>query len=301
MIQFVNYNFINDGNSLDPFPTNINIDSVKLQNAEYRGLYITQDVNSPYSTDIPTEWDFYTLLLANFNGNINGGSVDYDLEQLDSIRIKRRKKGTFDWELIYEQLTSVPADLRFSNIDYFGADNTEYEYAWIPVLNGNEGEYIQEEIKSKFNGVFICDTDTIFKLYAGVAYGTSQQFQQVGVYNPLGRKYPIYVSNGLNNYQTGSVTAKIVGDYETTGIFDRKKMVEEKNALLKWLTNKKAKILKDNNSNIWLCFITETPSVSYDSQWGNGMMEISFQYGEIGDAENIEDMQNAGLRPVTLI
>ena len=299
MIQFINYNFLSDGNALDPYPTHIGtIDTVQIQNAQYNDFFITQDVTSPYSTNVPTDWDMYTLLLAGFNGNLNGGSVDYTLAEVDHIRIKRRKVGEFDWVTIYEKVVNSVADFYFSGEDYFAIYGDEYEYAWVPVLAGIEGNYVTVSITSKFNGVYICDADTIYKFYAGVAYGPSQQFQAVGIYNPIGQKYPIYVSNGANNYQTGSFTGKIVGNYENTHVFDRKEMVEQKNALLKWLTNKKAKILKDFNGNMWLIFVSGAPSVSYNTQWGNNMMEISFQYGEVGEAENAKDMQSVGLWPI---
>ena len=64
------------------------------------------------------------------------------------------------------------------------------------------------------------------------------------------------------------------------------------------IENKKAKILKDFNGNMWLIFCTGAPSISYNSQWGNNMMEMSFQWGEIGDPNNVQDMQNVGLWPI---
>ena len=288
MLQFTGYNFIGDGNALDPRPSYIdNIEQIKIQNAIYNDFYITSDVISPYNTTPPTEWDIYTLLWATFNGTINAGSVDYTTADVDSIRIKRRKAGEIEWATIYEQKIKTASDFLFSGEDYFAQNGEIYEYAWVPVLAGNEGNYIVKSIESKFKGVFIADADTIYKFYAGVAYGTSQQTQLVGIYNPIGQQYPIYVTNGATNYQTGSVTAKIVGNYETTHVLDRKEMVEEKNALVKWLTNKKAKILKDDNGNIWLVFITGAPAVTYNAQWGNNMMEISFQWGEIGNPDSI--------------
>lgn len=299
MLQFIGYNFLCDGNLLDPYPTNVNnITTTKIENAIYNDFYITADVNSPYSTTVPTDWDIYTILLATLNHTLNAGSVDYTTAEVDSIRIKRRKKGEFTWATIYEQQINSPSDFQFSNEDYFAMNDTEYEYAWVPVLAGAEGNYTIQEIESQFRGVFICDADTIFKFIAGVAYGASQQVQQVATYNPLGKKYPIYVSNGANNYQTGALTTKLIGNYESTGVFNRKEMVEQKNTILQWLTNKKAKILKDDNGNIWLCFIMGEPSITYNSQWGNNMMELSFQYGELGEANNIEDMQNVGLWPI---
>lgn len=299
MLQFIRYNFISDGNALDPYPTDIqNITNTKIQNAIYNDFYITKDVTTPYNTIIPTEWDIYTILLATLDGTLNAGSVEYTVDDIDAIRIKRRKLGEFDWVTLYEQEINNVNDFMFSGTDYFARNEEEYEYAWVPIINGNEGNYVINNIESKFQGVFICDADRIYKFYAGVAYGPSQQTQQVGIYNPIGQKYPIYVTNGANNYQTGSLTAKIVGNYENTHVLDRKEMVQEKNNLVQWLTNKKAKILKDFNGNMWLIFCTGAPSISYDSQWGNGMMEMSFQWGEIGDPNNIQDMQNVGLWPI---
>lgn len=290
-----------DGNSLDPYASNIEqLNSVMIENAMYDNLFITQDTTSPYDITIPEQWDIYTILLANFNNNLSGGSVDYSLEDIDSIRIKRRKLGSFNWETIFQKKIDTLNDLIFSGEDYFAINETEYEYAWVPVLANTEGNYIIEQIESKFRGVYVADADTIYKLSAGVGYGPSEQTQLVSIYNPLGKKYPIYVSNGATNYQTGSLTAKIIGNYDNTHVFNRKEMVEQKNALLKWLTNKRAKVLKDFNGNIWLIYITGSPSVTYNTQWGNNMMEISFQYGEIGDVDDGNSMRNVGLWPTII-
>lgn len=309
MLQFVGYNFLMDGNALDPYPiTAFEIDKVQVANALFRAIYIGRGNDGNDSNIIPDGWNINTLFFDDFadaerntgsgtDMRLNAGSIDLTVDEVDTIRIKRRKLGEFDWETIFEKQINTPDDFHFSGEDYFAANDEYYEYAWVTVFQGQEGNYITNNVKSQFNGVFICDADTIYKFYAGVAYGPSQQTQLVGIYNPIGQKYPIYVTNGATNYQTGVVTAKIVGNYEDTGVFDRKEMVQQKNELVAWLTNKKAKILKDWNGNMWLCFITGAPNISYDSQWGNGMMEISFQYGEVGDPNNADDMRNVGLWP----
>ena len=310
MLELLGYNFLLDGDALNPSPTNIgNVGKVILRNSDYREIYATAEINENIDTTLPTDWDIYTLMLDNFSDlsknyeqdgvlRLNAGSIDTDINQISAIRIKRRKLNEFNWVTIYEKQINNADDLYFSGVDYFAANEEEYEYAWTIVFQGQEGQYITNSVESKFNGVFICDADTIYKFYAGVSYGPSQQTQLVGIYNPIGQKYPIYVTNGATNYQTGVLTGKIVGNYEDTGVFNRKEMVQQKNELIAWLTNKQAKILKDWNGNMWLCFVTGAPSVSYDSQWGNGMMEISFQYGEVGDPNNVEDMQNVGLWPI---
>lgn len=298
MLQFVKYNFLEDKNAIDPYPVVINkVNNVQIQNAIFDELVMSENIDATFSTNIPSDWDIYTLLLATFDNTLNAGSVDYSVSELDKIRIKRRPVGDYNWITIYEHIVETPADLGFSYVDYFAANDTEYEYAWVPVLGNREGNYITKTILSKFNGVFIADANNIFKMWAGVSYGPTQQIQLVGVFNPIGQKYPIYVSNAETNYQSGSVMGKIIADYSGMDKFNRKQVVQYKNAFIKFLTNKKAKVLKDSNGNIWLCFITNEPSVSYDAQYGNGMMEISYQWGEIGDIEDAEIMQNVGLRP----
>lgn len=299
MLGFFGYNFYSDGNTLDPYPTAINnIQTIKIENAIYDGFYMTKDVVSEYSTDVPTDWDLYTIMLAQFENSLTAGNLDALIDQLNSIRIKRRKLGTFDWITIKEIPVNAPEDVNFIGEDLLAMNDTVYEYAWVPVLNDIEGNYITAQIESKFNGVFIADADTIFKFYAGVSYGGAQKVQQIGVFNPLNRKYPIYVANGALDYMTGSITGRILGNYETTHELNRKEMVEQRDALLNFLTNKKAKLIKDFNGNQWLVFIIDSPSVSFDTQWGNGMMDVGFDWSEVGDPDKAEDLQNVGLVPI---
>lgn len=297
MIGLLNYNFLSDGNSVDPMPTNItNITTSKLQNGIYDAFYLTKDINSPYSTEIPTQWDFNTVLLANFNGNLSAGNIDQTIETLDAIRVKKRIKGTFDWTTLKEYKVTYVGDLSFSFIDNLSKNNTEYEYAWIPVLkNGTEGGYTVTEVLSNFNGVYITDADSIYKFVANVAYGQTQRVQQIGTFEPYGRKYPVYVSNGMINYEQGSMNATLIGDYLDSGVIDRQKIVDEKNSLFDFLTNKRAKILKDYNGNYWLVIITGNPTVEYDNNYGMGVVTTNFQWSEVGDANNPSDMKSVGL------
>lgn len=305
MIQFLKYNFLSDTNALDPFPVNeqTNLNTIQAQSAIFDVIYLTANTNS-FDLTLPDSWKNDTIFYARFNNDLAAGSITTSttsVNEIDSIKIKRRKVGEIAWLTINEiQVDNKASNLFFSGEDNFAESNQEYEYAWVPVNNGIEGTYTIFKVLSEFNGVFICDDEIIYKFFAGVEYGPSQQNQQVGIYNPLGKEYPIYVYNGNSNYQTGSVTGKLVGNYEDTGVFNRKEIVEQKNNMLQWLTNKKAKILKDWNGNIWLISVLNGASVSYDNQWGMGMIDINFQYGEVGSPYSNEDMQNVGLVPKTV-
>ncbi len=299
MIGFIGYNFYSDGNALDPTPTDINtIAYTKIQNGIFDHFNVSRDTSFDYSSIIPTDWDINTVMNADFAGNVSAGNVGQLATGITSIRVKRRIKGTFDWITIREIPVSKPEDLSFVITDNLNAYNVEYEYAYVPMMEDVEGNYIIESILSKFEGVFICDVDTVFKFYAGVEYDTNDAVQQVGVFQPYNRKYPIIVSNSVMQYQTGGVGGWILPeDYEDTHVFDRSKIVKEKEVLLNFLMNKKPKILKDMNGNNWLVYFTGNPSVTYDNNYGQGMLKVSAQWTEVGDPNDKTDLYENGLIP----
>ena len=299
MIGLIGYNFCSDSNALDPTPTDINnIAYTKIQNGIFDHFNVSRDTSFDYSSIILTDWDINTLMNADFAGNVSAGNVGQLATGITSIRVKRRIKGTFDWTTIREIPVSKPEDLSFVITDNLNAYNVEYEYAYVPMMEDVEGNYIIESILSKFEGVFICDVDTVFKFYAGVEYDTNDAVQQVGVFQPYNRKYPIIVSNSVMQYQTGGVGGWILPeDYEDTHVFDRSKIVKEKEVLLNFLMNKKPKILKDMNGNNWLVYFTGNPSVTYDNNYGQGMLKVSAQWTEVGDPNDKTDLYENGLIP----
>lgn len=299
MIGLIGYNFCADGNALDPTPTNINdITFTKVQNGIFDHFNVSRDTSFDYSSIIPTDWDVNTLMNASFAGNASAGNVAQVATGVTSIRVKRRIKGTFDWITIREIPVTKPEDLSFVITDNLNAYNVEYEYAYVPMMEDVEGSYIIESILSKFEGVFICDIDTVFKFYAGVEYDTNDAIQQVGVFQPFNRKYPIVVSNSIMQYQTGSIGGWVLPeDYEDTHVFDRSKIVKEKEVLLNFLMNKKPKILKDMNGNNWLVYFTGNPTVTYDNNYGQGMLKVAAKWTEVGDPNDKTDLYENGLIP----
>ena len=298
MFAICGYDFCRDINSLNPSPVNnASYNLTRLENGIFSHWYVTKDVDSPYSSEEPTVWDYLTVMDANFNGTLEAGNVGYLIQNIDGIKVKRRIVGEYDWiTLKYLTIEELSDSLSFVINDYFNQNNVKYEYAFVPVTQDIEGNYISNTIDSKFNGVFICDTDTIYKFYAGVKYGTGQRVQKIGVFEPLGRQYPVVVSNALLNYETGSFEGTVINnDFMQTRKFDRFKMVQERKSLLDFLTNKKAKILKDWNGNMWLMFITDNPSIDYMNDSSMGIANVSANWTEIGDANKGKDLYNAGL------
>lgn len=302
MISVFNFDFYSDGYALNPsIIAPATITDTTLTNGIFDHWNVSNNDNIPYSPDPPTAWEMFTIMDANFNGNINAGSLDVS-GLLDGFRIKRRKVGEFDWiTLGYVDLTeSSTTDFTFQ--DNFAANLTEYEYAIVPMVGGAEGNYITNTIGSKFDGVFICDADTIYRFYSGVNYGSTQQVQKIGVFEPYGRKYPVVVSNGLINYQKGSFSGNILpnnflegGDNSKLTDSSRVAMLKEHEMLMGFLTNKKAKILKDWNGREILLLITGSPTTNYLANSNMGYMNVSAEFVEVGDANKGSDLYNNGL------
>lgn len=299
MIGLIGYNFCADGNALDPTPIDVNnITYTRVQNGIFDHFNVSRDTSFDYSSIVPIDWDVNTLMNADFVGNTSAGNVAQVASGVTFVRVKRRIKGTFDWITIREIPVSKPEDMSFVITDNLNAYNVEYEYAYVPVMEDVEGSYIIESILSKFEGVFICDIDTVFKFYAGVEYDSNDAVQQVGVFQPFNRKYPIIVSNSIMQYQTGSIGGWVLPeDYEDTHVFDRSKIVKEKEVLLNFLMNKKPKILKDMNGNNWLVYFTGNPTITYDNNYGQGMLKVAAQWTEVGDSNDKTDLYENGLIP----
>lgn len=292
---FLGYNFLQDRYSWQPVPTNlINIEDVKLENGIYDHFNITKDVNFPYITTYPIGWDLQTQMDADFNGNINAGNIDYVVTQISSIKVKRRKKGEFDWYTLYTIPVTDPNDIDFVRYDYLAQNDTDYEYAIVPVIGNVEGEYSINSITSEFYGIFITDGTSNYKFKENATYSANERVHQTGVYEPYGSKYPIVISNGDLSYDKGTMDGDVVV-YTADEQLDRKATVERLQAIKNFLATPSAKILKDFNGNIWLVTLSDNLSLTYYTEVGMGFAKLSFNWSEIGDAADGQDLYNSNL------
>lgn len=195
-----------------------------------------------------------------------------------------------------------------------------------------EGGYTESAtVDSFFDGVYITDGIGSQRLKAGVGYEGMQYNQITGVHNAIGNKYPIVVTNSQNGYHSGAISAQILTDtfYERTGepitpayayiitstyarlctntgseiiaelkvkdILSRTDMVEQREKIEQFLTNKKPKILKDWNGNMWLVMFVDNLDVSFDNSWGMGMATLTGNWVEVGNATDENDLYDMGL------
>ena len=292
---FLGYNFLQDRYCWQPVPTNlINIEDITLRNGIYDHFNITKDVDFPYITTYPGVWDLSTQIDADFNGNINGGNIDYVVAQISAIKVKRRKKGTFDWYTLYNVPISDPSEIDFVRYDYLAQNEEEYEYAIVPIIGNVEGEYSINSIKSEFYGIFITDGENSYKLKANASYSSNERVHQTGIYEPYGSKYPVIMSNGQLSYDKGTVSGDVIM-FTADEQLDRKATVERLKAIKDFLTTTSGKILKDFNGNIWLVALSDNISVTYYTEAGMGFARLDFNWSEIGDADSGQDLYDNNL------
>lgn len=297
MFSFVGYNFVGDVNGLDPAPTSLQqITSTTIQNGIFDNYTVTRDISFEYTTDIPSVWEYLTIMDANLNGNIRAGNIDFLVNQISKVKVKRRIKGSFDWITLYEIPVTGVESLNFVEQDNLNQWGIEYEYAFVPMINNEELNYITNSIVSKFNGVFICDVDTIFKFYSNVNYSGINKSNRTTVFEPLGGRYPVVVSNSATRYDSGSVSGNIILEEELNNYkLDRLANVQYRNKLFDFLVNKKAKVLKDWNGNIWLMVVVNSPSANFLPNSGMALAQANFDFVEVGDINNADDLYENGL------
>ena len=209
------------------------------------------------------------------------------------------------WLTLYSQPISQASDMDFTFIDFLNQYGKTYKYALVPLLTQTqsgvevevEGGYtVSDEVQSVFDGVFIADSTGSQKCKANVGYGNVDMNQVVGSITPIGAKYPIIVTNSQNQYHNGSISGTIVpDDYYFNGNLSRIDMVKKRNELEQFLTNKRVKVIKDWNGNIWLVMIMDNVSCTFNNTYGMGIVDFSTNWTEVGDPTNQQDLQATGL------
>lgn len=209
------------------------------------------------------------------------------------------------WLTLYSQPISQASDMDFTFIDFLNQYGKTYKYALVPLLTQTqsgvevevEGGYtVSNEVQSIFDGVFIADSTGSQKCKANVGYGNVDMNQVVGSITPIGAKYPIIITNSHNQYHNGSISGTIVpDDYYFNGNLSRIDMVNKRNELEQFLTNKRVKVIKDWNGNIWLVMIAGNVSCTFNNNYGMGIVSFSTNWTEVGDPTNQQDLQATGL------
>ena len=256
----------------DLFP----MDNIVMYNGKFDNIDISTNTDRAYTTNYP-DWDFCTRLNCDFS-TLNGGNIDLVLSQVESIRIKRRTQGSFDWITLYDIPILSADDLNIVRGDCGVPTGETFEYAIVPVMSGSvEGDYIISEVTTNFRWCYLCDGDNILKFYSNVSYPTITSNPSGGLLAPIGRQKPITIYNADSDYESGTFTGNILGDnFLTTRVIDRKSVTSQVKTYKQFINNKKPKFLKDWNGKIKIVDTNVMSGTTETVDLVNGKSMVSF-------------------------
>lgn len=224
-----------------------------------------------------------------------------DYDGITAINIQRKTIGdSKPWETIYSTPIETQEDLDFTFYDTTVCNRFKYKYRPSIVFNvdGVLAEAIgieSNQVECCFDGLFVWDSELFIKLDTAIYTGMQVQ-QTVGVHQPLGSRTPVIVINSKSNYHTGGVGGRILNDSfgkknadGTYGGFDEREAVKRRKKIDEFLTNKKAKILKDSIGNSFIVMVTEAPTYEFE-EWNSALASLNFNYTEIGDLTDTKDI-----------
>lgn len=290
------------------------INTVSLRNGIFDYFNAVKNNRFDYPVSIPIEWVGNTIMNCTFN-TLNAGNVEYAADNISKILVQRKRLDAPYTETTWTTLFEVPIEnqqnLNFIFHDFTNVCGARYIYQLTPVAIQEQGGVEIEiegtgqpskEILSSFDGVFICDSESFIKLYAGVQYSSMESVQLNGVHQTLGGKYPIIVTNSNINYHSGGISGTVLNkdygkknDDGTYTQLDRQKIVQARQELDALLTSKTPKIIKDDNGNIWLVIFTDGVNYNFFNEWGRGLGDMSANWTEIGDATLGEDLKRVDI------
>lgn len=299
---FLDYSVLtSDISALAATPTSVNdITSIEITNAKYDDLYATNDVTSDYidTVDIPEEWDFNTILHAEFNDSLVAGNMDFTLESVSAILIKRKKADEFTWTTLEYHEVNTLEDFSITFVDKTASMSYDYQYAIVPILNGTEGNYSISEVNTTSSRLVILDGDALWSTPIYNTYELNRVYP-TGVIETLNNKYPTIVRNGESNYDQLTLSGSWIPSNESDcdllidKDYDGLRIKYEK-AFADFLTNDNVKIIKYPDGFTLVGFLTTPPSNVATDDFNN-YRTVSFGFTEIGDINDEEVLYDAGL------
>lgn len=247
-------------------------------------------------------WDKYTALHGQFNknGDLDAGNIKYKPEDVERIRLKRRKQGDLKWQTIYERDVNPTADDPFNIIymDYLEPGNTWIEYTYTFVIGNAEYDSNVRSVYSEFSDYFIVGADIVNNEVSNTVYHAIANVVNTPKYNRAsntvvcpGSKYPYVINNGIAQYYSGTFNA-IFFPVLNCCDFDAENAWVFRNGLDVFLANGQAKIIKKFDGNIWLANIVGDITRSDGDHYQCEVQE--FEWAECGNAWDTGDLYDNG-------
>lgn len=230
------------------------------------------------------------------NGGIHvvGYLVINDGVTYDTLRVKRRKLGSFTWTTIREiDISDNRSSATMDFYDYYALGRkTKYQYAIVPVSAGTEQNIAVAQVESDFNGAVLADLSTHYMVGLDVKVDNVERVRDSSVVTTLSSKYPYVFYGSESNYYTGQFSGTVI-KYLGNDQFDFDNSPVYRDEMINWLTNGEPKVLKIWDGRGWI--INVTSNVSQNADDHPDKVAIGFSFTEVGDLNSTTDLKNCGL------
>lgn len=287
----IGYDFLGSRPSLffdSAIPTN-QLDDIILREGIYDELYISLDTAISKQNSRPKGWFLKNIMHAEFEGDLESGSLDADGHEITKIQIYRRVFGDGDdgWTLVGQFDYSHDYNV-YSFVDITAKNETVYEYATVPVAGTVVGEKEKSDpVYVEYNGVFISDLDKNFKIQFDYEQGEIKYNKNFATFNPLNGEFPVVVY-GNQNYRTGDITFLPLSETQIkshgTKINGREERIV-RDTVTDFLNNGKSKILRNDNGDIMIIGVSDVHT-NVKHQAMPDIQSVTFSFTELGDIDS---------------
>lgn len=292
---FLGSSFLSGRNTLYPTPIEESkITAVSLADGTYNHLFISK--NTELTTNNWTDdWDFDTVLNASFGTNLDAGNSGFSLRNTDTVVITRRELLTGKTVTIFVKPISIIEDFDINVLHRFARSETDYVFRISSYTNGIENSYVEVEVRSRFDGMYICYKDSMYgTLYDLDGADTTQNIKSeiIEGYN----EYPTVVSNSNCNYEKGSITGSFIKVDDNECKVDLASGRLYRQEFKNQLASKRPFVLKMPDGRAWIACCTDTPTDNMKEH--RDLRQITFSFCEIGNLDDMETLYNADLSDV---
>ena len=285
----------NDGVSFDNRNPLNTADKFTLKNGEFDELHITKDNTDIDNNVEKTAWTINTVLLAKFQNDLVAGTLGVGGYNIVRIELRKKKKGDSFWQTYYTIDYDEDINL-YTIIDKLIESEETYEYCLCPIAKDNNGIEIYgnnttpREIYISYEHAHIFDNSSSYDLIYNLKVGNLTKQIGANSVETLSSQYP-YVIYGQTNYLKGSLECLLVSEESATGSVDMKSEKKLRNSILDFLSNKNYKVIKNSDGMYMLIQIIGTPTL-IPSEQIIGVYQVSFEFVEIGNVNNINELSN---------
>lgn len=280
---------------------------ITIQNAVYdelEVLYNTTENNT--NTNKSENWTDNTLMLAKFQNDLSAGTVSVKDYKIYLVQFLKRKKGETEWQ-VCQEIAYEEDRKEYEFVDKYIESQQIYQYAIRPVarmydesgaftgiiIGENSLQSENTEINVVFDYAHLFDNETSYDLLYNFKLGDITTNIDANVITTLSGQYPVTIY-GASKYKAGSVSCLLVTEESAVGSIDIGKEKELRNKINEFLSNKKPKILKYEDGTYLLISISDNYTLIPDENL-LGSYSLSFNYTEIGDANDVDTLKKYGL------